>query len=191
MAVEFSPENPFKTELKNTETSMLSKQTKGLKVAQFFSTPGIHPFDELVWERRSAKISSDSGKAIFEQNDIEVPASWSQLATKVVASKYFYGDVETGERENSVKQLVHRVCRAIASRGKKDGYFASDEDAENFYNDLTWLCVNQYGSFNSPVWFNVGLYDVYGVAGSKHNYHRDAASQKAMPCNNSYEYPQA
>ncbi|MBN1796004.1 MAG: vitamin B12-dependent ribonucleotide reductase [Sedimentisphaerales bacterium] len=191
MAVEFSPENPFKTEVKSTEASMLTKQTKGLKVEQFFSAPGVHPFDELIWEKRSAKIAGESGKVIFEQNDIEVPASWSQLAVKVVASKYFYGDVETGERENSVKQLVHRVCRTIADRGKKDGYFASDEDTENFYNDLTWLCVNQYGAFNSPVWFNVGLYDVYGVAGSKHNYHWDPESKKPVPCNNSYEYPQA
>ena len=170
---------------------MFTRQLKGLKVEQFFSTAGIHPFDELIWERRSAKIAGEGGKVIFEQNNIEVSTSWSQLATKVVARKYFYGDVETGERENSVKQLVHRVCRTIANRGKKDGYFASDEDAENFYNDLTWLCVNQYGSFNSPVWFNVGLLDVYGVAGGKHNYHWDPEQQTAVPCENSYEYPQA
>jgi ribonucleoside-diphosphate reductase alpha chain len=108
-----------------------------------------------------------------------------------VASKYFYGDIETGQREHSVKQLVHRVCKAIADRGRKDDYFATDEDAEIFYNELTWLCVNQYGAFNSPVWFNVGLLDVYGVEGGKHNYHWDPQQQTAVPCENSYEYPQA
>jgi len=162
-----------------------------MKIDQSFSTPGVHPFDELPWEKRSAKITSDTGEAVFEQNDIEVPASWSQLATKVVSSKYFYGDIETGRRENSVKQLVHRVCRTIADRGLRDGYFATSADAENFYNELTWLCVNQFGAFNSPVWFNVGLYDVYGIEGSKHNFRWDPKHNEAVPCDNSYEYPQA
>ena len=112
-------------------------------------------------------------------------------ATKVVVSKYFYGDMDTGHRENSVKQLIHRVCRTIADRGHKDGYFATQTDTENFYNELVWLCVNQYGSFNSPVWFNVGLKDVYGIEGSEHNWHWDLKQNKAMPCKSSYEYPQA
>jgi ribonucleoside-diphosphate reductase alpha chain len=163
----------------------------GLKIEHFFSTPGVHPFEQLEWEMRSAKITGDNGQSIFEQDNIEVPADWSQLATKVVASKYFYGDVESGQRENSVKQLVHRVCRAIADRGRKDSYFATDEDAEVFYNELAWLCVNQCGAFNSPVWFNVGLLDVYGVAGGKHNFHWDSQRGEAVACENSYEYPQA
>jgi ribonucleoside-diphosphate reductase alpha chain len=140
---------------------------------------------------RSAKIAGDGGETVFQQDNIEVPAFWSQLATKVVSSKYFYGDVETGQREHSVKQLVHRVCKAISDRGRRDGYFATDQDADIFYNELTWLCVNQYGAFNSPVWFNVGLFDVYGIAGSRHNYHWDKGQQKAVLCENSYEYPQA
>ena len=140
---------------------------------------------------RSARIAGDNGQVVFEQDNIEVPTSWSQLATKVVASKYFYGDIDSGQREHSVKQLVHRVCKAIAERGKKDGYFATNEDAEVYYNELSWLCVNQHGSFNSPVWFNVGLFDTYGVAGSKHNYHWDPQSKDAAICENGYEYPQA
>ena len=190
MSQEFSPRNPF-TDSVEPKKAPAKSNRKGLKVNRFFSTAGTHPFDELEWEKRSAKIAGESGDAIFEQHDIEVPVSWSQLATKVVASKYFYGDVETGQRENSVKQLVHRVCRTIADRGRKDGYFATDEDAENFYNELSWLCVNQYGAFNSPVWFNVGLFDVYGIAGSKHNFHWDESEGKAVACENSYEYPQA
>ncbi len=191
MSQKFNPDNPFKNQQNQPQTITESIESKGLKVEHYFSTVGVHPFDELEWEKRSAKITSDSGEVIFEQDDIEVPTSWSQLATKVVSSKYFYGDIENGQRENSVKQLVHRVCRAIADRGRRDGYFTSDEDAEVFYNELTWLCVNQYGSFNSPVWFNVGLFDVYGVAGSKHNYHWDQQKHTAVACENSYEYPQA
>ena len=168
-----------------------SAKYMGLKVDRVFSTEGVHPFNEIEWEKRDAKISDDTGRAIFEQKDIEVPASWTPLATKVVVSKYFYGDADTGTREHSVKQLIHRVCRSIADRGQRDGYFATKQDAEIFYNELTFLCVNQYGSFNSPVWFNVGIHDVYGIPGSEHNFHWDEASQKAVPCKGSYEYPQA
>jgi len=191
MSYNFDPENPFKDQQPQPKTAVKARESNGLKIEQFFSTPGVHPFEQLEWEMRSAKITDDSGQAIFEQDNIQVPTSWSQLATKVVASKYFYGDVETGQRENSVKQLVHRVCKAIADRGGRDGYFATNEDAEVFYNELAWLCVNQYGAFNSPVWFNVGLLDVYGVAGSKHNYRWDPQSKKTVACENSYEYPQA
>ncbi|HSV27144.1 MAG TPA: vitamin B12-dependent ribonucleotide reductase [Sedimentisphaerales bacterium] len=168
-----------------------SCNVKGLKIVPHFSTPRVNPFDEVKWERRSAKILADNGDIIFEQKDVEVPASWSQLAANVVVSKYFYGDAEKGERESSVRTLIDRVCRTIANRGKKDGYFASAADAENFYSELAWLCVNQYGAFNSPVWFNVGLYDVYGIGGSEHNFHWDETRKKAVPCRNSYEYPQA
>ena len=191
MSHKFNPENPFKDRQAQSETVAETSGSAGLRMEHFFSTPGVHPFEQLEWETRSAKITGDNGQVVFEQDNIEVPVSWSQLATKVVASKYFYGDIETGQREHSVKQLVHRVCRTIADRGKKDGYFATDEDAEVFYNELTWLCVNQYGAFNSPVWFNVGLFDVYGIAGSKHNFHWDPQRKEAVACENSYEYPQA
>ena len=83
-----------------------------------------------------------------------MPKSWSLLATKVVVSKYFYGEQNTSERETSVRQLIHRICRTIADWGVADGYF-SKADGEVFYDELTWLCLNQYGAFNSPVWFNV------------------------------------
>jgi ribonucleoside-diphosphate reductase alpha chain len=182
--------NPINAGLQPWKTPPSAKQS-GLKIEPHFSTPDVHPFEQIEWETRQAKITDETGKVIFEQNDCEVPAFWSQLATKVVVSKYFYGDIHSNQRENSVKQLIHRVCRAIADRGRRDGYFASDSDAETFYNELTWLCVNQYGSFNSPVWFNVGLYDVYGIRGSEHNYHWDEKQQKAVPCTSSYEFPQA
>jgi len=130
MSYKFDPENPFRTKQQQKKTPVTSSDSKGLKIEHFFSTPGVHPFEQLEWEIRSAKIAGDNGQTIFEQENIEVPARWSQLATKVVASKYFYGDNDTGKRENSVKQLVHRVCKAIAERGRKDGYFSTEQDGD-------------------------------------------------------------
>jgi ribonucleoside-diphosphate reductase alpha chain len=164
----------------------------GLTMARVFSRTGVHPFDELEWERRTAEITDDAGKVIFRQENVEVPKSWSILATKVVVSKYFYGENGTSEREQSVRQLVHRVTRTIADWGKADGYFASDKDAETFYDELTWLCVNQYGSFNSPVWFNCGLHHLYGVGkgSGAGNLHWDPVSQSIQRAPTQYEYPQ-
>ncbi len=165
--------------------------SEGLKVEHVFSTPGVHPFDEIDWEKRSARISDDKGNTIFEQADVEVPAQWTQLATNVVVSKYFYGEQGTSERERSVRQLVHRVCRTIADWGAQDGIFASDADAERFYNELTYMCVNQYSAFNSPVWFNVGLFHQAGIEGSKGNYHWDPKAGRPVKTTRSYEFPQA
>ncbi|HEY2083786.1 MAG TPA: vitamin B12-dependent ribonucleotide reductase, partial [Verrucomicrobiae bacterium] len=138
---------------------------KSERIERIFSDAKVKPFDQIEWERRVAEITDDAGKVIFKQENVEVPKSWSLLATKVVVSKYFYGEQNTSERETSVRQLVHRICRTIADWGVKDGYF-SKVDGEIFYDELTWLCVNQYGAFNSPVWFNVGLYHEYGVGKS-------------------------
>ncbi|MGB3542595.1 vitamin B12-dependent ribonucleotide reductase [Rubrivirga sp.] len=145
----------------------------GLTIDRVFSAEGQHPFDSVSWTSRDAAIKSFSGEAIFEQNDVEFPEAFSPLAVNVVASKYFYGDIETGngspaegKREHSLKQLVHRVTRTITDWGKEQGYFASEADAETYYDELTWLCTNQYGAFNSPVWFNVGLGAQYGVRDS-------------------------
>ena len=149
------------------------------------------PFDTVKWELRSASIKDEDGEVLFEQSDCEIPASWSDLATKVVVSKYFYGELGTEERESSVRQLIHRVCRTIADWGIQDGYFASREDGRRFYRDLTWLCLHQAGAFNSPVWFNVGLYHQYGVKGSQCNWNWNPDSQAAVRPENPYEFPQA
>ena len=145
----------------------------GLTIDRVFSSEGQHPFDSVSWETREAAIRNHTGETIFEQKDVEFPASWSPLAVNVVASKYFYGDTESGngspadgKREHSLRQLVHRVTRTISDWGRDQHYFASDADAETFYDELTWLCTNQYGAFNSPVWFNVGLGAQYGVRDS-------------------------
>ena len=156
-----------------------------------FSDPKVKPFDQVEWDRRTAEITDDSGRVIFKQEDVEVPKSWSQLATKVVVSKYFYGEMGTPERETSVRQLIHRVCRTIADWGVKDGYF-TPEGGEVFYDELVWLCLNQYGAFNSPVWFNVGLYHQYGI-GTKSapgNWFYNPRTGQAERARTQYEYPQ-
>ena len=146
----------IETKEANTETGIAEGEKK-MHFQHHFSRSGVHPFDEIEWERREALISNEKGETIFRQEDVEVPAFWSQLATNVVVSKYFHGRPDSEERESSVKQLIHRVSRTITDWGKKDRYFASDEDAEIYYNELTALLVGQYAAFNSPVWFNVGV----------------------------------
>jgi ribonucleoside-diphosphate reductase alpha chain len=164
---------------------------RGMRVARFFSSDGKSPFDEVEWDRRVAVIKDEKGKTIFEQNNCEVPKFWSQLATNVVASKYFYGENGTAEREYSARQLIHRVTRTIADWGIRDGYFATRADGERFYDELTWLCLFQYGAFNSPVWFNVGLYHQYGVVGQGTNFRWDPKTRTAVKTTVSYEFPQA
>ncbi|MHC4178198.1 MAG: vitamin B12-dependent ribonucleotide reductase [Planctomycetota bacterium] len=149
------------------------------------------PFDSVEWDLRTAAIKGEGGEVLFEQSDCEVPASWSQLATNVVANKYFYGEVGTPEREPGVRQLIHRVCRTIADWGIDDGYFATAEDGQRFYRDLSWLCLHQHASFNSPVWFNVGLYHQYGIKGAMCNWHWDPEAERAVQPENPYEHPQA
>jgi len=156
----------------------------------FCPTEVDSPFDTTEWELRTAAIKGEDGKVLFEQPACEIPAAWSQLATNVVVSKYFYGEIHTPEREHSVKQLVHRVARTIADWGIKDGYFKTEQDGENFYRDLAWLCVHQHGAFNSPVWFNVGLYHEYGVKGTPCNWRWDEAKRDVVMPDNPYEYPQ-
>ena len=156
----------------------------------FCPTEVESPFDTTEWELRTAAIKGENGQLLFEQSACEIPAAWSQLATNVVVSKYFYGEIHTPEREHSVKQLIHRVARTISDWGIADGYFKTAEDGENFYRDLAWLCVHQHGAFNSPVWFNVGLYHQYGVQGSKCNWCWDEASRDVTQPDNPYEYPQ-
>ncbi|RJS20786.1 vitamin B12-dependent ribonucleotide reductase [Corallococcus sp. H22C18031201] len=129
----------------------------GLTVERFFTTPGVDPADELAWEYRSASITGEDGKVVFEQRDLEVPRPWSMLATNVVASKYFRGTPGTPERESSVRKLVARVVDTLTRWGVDGGYFASDADRDAFHAELTHLLLRQKAAFNSPVWFNVGV----------------------------------
>ena len=181
-------------------TSRKSKPShQGLDFEPRFATPGACPFDEVEWDCRTAEITGDDGKPLFRQENVEVPKSWSELATKIAVSKYFYGDASigtdpaTGGREQSVRQLIHRVTHTITEWGLEDGYFADRTAADTFYNDLTWLCLHQYGAFNSPVWFNVGLYHEYGVGknGGEGNWYWDETLGEAKRAPGQYHYPQA
>src|SRR2546421_744974 len=132
-------------------------KAKGLRFGRFFTPPGSHAYDLVEWERRTAAITGEKGQVIFEQKDVEVPRSWSQLAINVVAQKYFRGSPGTPERETSVRQIIDRVVETLARWGREGGYFASEEDAQNWSEELRFLLVTQQASFNSPVWFNIGV----------------------------------
>ncbi len=138
-----------------TEGSVKTKS--GLKFERYFTPPGGHAYDMIEWERRTAAITSEKGQVIFEQKDVEVPRSWSQLAINVVAQKYFRGAPGSPERETSVRQIVDRVVDTLKRWGVEGGYFATDEDADNWAEELRYLLVTQHASFNSPVWFNIGV----------------------------------
>src|SRR5262249_9507170 len=140
-------------------TSSAARTTeKGLVIERRFTSPGTDPFDELEWEKRDAIIGDPQaeGGPAFEQKDVEFPNAWSQNATNIVAQKYFRGQLDTPERETSVKQMVSRVAGRIAEAGREAGYFATEEDGNAFEAELTSILVNQKAAFNSPVWFNVG-----------------------------------
>jgi ribonucleoside-diphosphate reductase alpha chain len=171
--------------------SLAAAPAKSLAIERVFSDAKVKPFDQIEWEKRTAEITDDGGKVIFKQENVEVPKSWSLLATKVVVSKYFYGEQNTSERETSVRQLIHRVCRTIADWGVRDGYF-DKANGEVFYDELTWLCVNQHGAFNSPVWFNVGLYHEYSVGkqSSRGNWFYNRKTGQGERARTQYEYPQ-
>src|SRR5712691_10866290 len=143
--------------LKNGNGNGHGSRTKGLRFGRLFTPPGSHAYDLVEWERRTAAITGEKGQVIFEQKDVEVPRSWSQLAINVVAQKYFRGNPGSPERETSVRQIIDRVVDTLARWGVEGDYFASDEDAENWAEELRFLLVTQQASFNSPVWFNIGV----------------------------------
>ncbi len=180
-----------KSSVRDSQVTRPHQDSTGLLVDPIFCPTNVaDPFETVEWTLRSAAIKDENGEVMFEQKDCEIPASWSQLATNVVVSKYFYGENGTPERERSVRQLIHRVTRTIADWGIADGYFATPEDGERFYRELTWLCLHQHGAFNSPVWFNVGLHHVYGVKGTKCNWYWDRETCTVKMPDNPYEYPQ-
>src|SRR5438067_918873 len=133
------------------------KAQTGLKVARYFTREGVNPYDEIEWELRAASIINERGKIVFEQSNVEIPKAWSQMATNVVVSKYFRGPLGSPQREHSVRQMIGRVVDTITGWGLKDGYFAAEEDARAFADELTHILVHQKACFNSPVWFNCGI----------------------------------
>jgi ribonucleoside-diphosphate reductase alpha chain len=133
-----------------------TRKAPGLAFRRFFTKPGVSPYDEVEWERRTAQITDAQGNTIFEQKDVEVPKDWSMTATNIVASKYLHGTVGTPERESGVRALVTRVAETIRDWGLAQGYFKTPEDGATFHDELAHILIRQYAAFNSPVWFNVG-----------------------------------
>lgn len=138
-------------------TPEISVERSGLTIQRLFTTPGVHPYDDVEWERRDVvQTNWKTGESVFEQREVEFPSSWSVNASTIVTTKYFRGAVGTDSREWSLKQLIDRVVLTYVAAGKEHGYFSTEQDAEIFEHELTWMLLHQIFSFNSPVWFNVG-----------------------------------
>jgi len=185
----------------NTEKSngkgaraVLRDAEQGLKLGRFFTRPTIDPLDEVRYESRDSVISDPDGTVVFQLRNAEMPAEWSQLATDIAVSKYFrkagiHGDAKRGE--TSARDLVYRVARTIREAGEKaQGYFATKEDADTFEAELSYLLIHQRGAFNSPVWFNCGLFQRYGIEGSGGNYAFDPVVGTVVETKTAYEQPQ-
>jgi len=139
------------------QTTTVSEKTRGLRFRRYYTKTGEDPFSKVEWEKRNATITGEKGEIIFEQKEVEFPRSWSQMATNVVVSKYFRGPLGTPQRETSVRQLISRVVTTMVTWGERQFYFAAPEDRDAFRDELTYLLLHQYASFNSPVWFNCGV----------------------------------
>ncbi len=157
VAVEPTTVAPRSRKDQETRQERKTRRAGGLEFRRRHTEPGVSPYDQVEWENRDAIITDEHGETIFAQHGVEFPKSWSMMATTIVASKYFHGSQEKGERESSVRQLVGRVVDQIAAWGVKDRYFADQEAADTFREELTFLLLNQYAAFNSPVWFNCGV----------------------------------
>ncbi len=129
----------------------------GIEFPRHFTIKGVSPYDQVEWETRTASIANEKGEILFQQEGVEVPKAWSQSATNIVVSKYFHGQVGTPDRERSIRQLIERVARTMTEWGVQGRYFASDAVAQTFHDELVYLLLHQYVSFNSPVWFNCGI----------------------------------
>ncbi len=166
-----------------------SRKAPGLQFRRFFSRAVMSPYDQFQWELRTASITDVQGRIIFEQKDVEVPKDWSMTATNIVASKYLHGQIGTPERETGVRALVNRVAESIRDWGIKGGYFATKNDAENFYDELVYILLDQRAAFNSPVWFNVGC-DRLEPNSDAQNWHWDTESANVRFGVTGYRNPQ-
>ncbi len=161
-------------------------------IRRHFTQPGQDPYDGIEWTKRSSRIANPDGSVVFEMNDVEVPEGWSQLATDIAASKYFRkASVPGTGHEVSVRQLIFRVAHTIRDSGVSMGYFQSPEEAETFESELTYMLVRQMGAFNSPVWFNCGLKQAYGIAGRPvGNWHFVHETGEVVEAKDAYSHPQ-
>src|SRR5713226_3088476 len=178
------------TTAKRSTPSAEQTANHGLTIRRFFTKPGIHPSNEIEWESRTASIQNEKGQNVFEQRNVEVPKDWSQTATNIVASKYFHGKLGTSERETSVRRLISRVADTIAQWGVEGGYFRTEEDAQAFHDELVHILVRQKASFNSPVWFNCGLWHKYRRSSEGGGWYWDPATGSVKKETEAYRHPQ-
>ncbi len=177
-----------------SEERSLGADERGLRLSRTWTRAGVDPLDEVVYEHRDSVITNPDGSIVFETRGAEIPESWSQLATDIAVSKYFRkaglkGDPKTSE--TSVRQLVTRVAKTLREAGEAQGqYFATKDDADAFEAELTYLLVTQRAAFNSPVWFNLGLYQRYGIEGQGGNWAYDTRREDVFETTNAYERPQ-
>ncbi len=181
-----------KNSIEKHSTLNRERKSTALQLKRRHTKKGVSPLDEIEYETRSAQISNPDGSIVFEMKDVEVPKDWSQLATDILISRYFRraGVPDTG-REVSVKQVIFRVAHTIREFGESSGYFTSPDQAEIFEAELTYLLITQRGAFNSPVWFNVGLFQRYGIGGSGGNYFFNENTNSIEQTKSSYQYPQS
>jgi ribonucleoside-diphosphate reductase alpha chain len=176
--------------LQTTDAALQAPYNQGgLTFSRRFSTEGVSPYDEVKWERRTALITDSKGNKIFEQKDVEIPVDWSMTATNIVASKYLHGPVGSPDRETGVRQLVSRVAETVRDWGIAGGYFASDDDAKIFHDELAHMLLTQKVAFNSPVWFNVGC-DRLEPDAAGANWHWDPATGGVVHAATGYKNPQ-
>lgn len=174
------------------KTERLAGKTMGQRVRmdRYFTKAGSSPLDAVEYVRSTSKIKDTDGRTVFQMKDVEVPAAWSQLAVDILVSKYFRkAGVPGTEHETSVRQVVKRVAHTIAREGERMGYFDA-ESAQTFDDELSYLLITQRGAFNSPVWFNLGLYHEYGIEGSGGNFAWDAQAMRVTETANAYARPQ-
>ena len=180
--------------IKDSKKINFQQKEDGLRrinIKKFYTKLGVNPLEEIEYEKRSAQITEPTGEIIFELKDLEIPKSWSQLATDIIASKYCRrSGVPKTEYEKSAKQIVYRIVHTIREYGEKNNYFASGEDADTFESELSYLMINQHGAFNSPVWFNVGLFHQYGIKGNGGCYYWDAEKNAIKKTEDSFSHPQ-
>src|SRR5881409_47879 len=182
-------EKPAASAIPASTTASATRTAPGLTFRRLFTKPGVSPYDEIEWEKRTAQITDSKGGVIFEQKDVEVPKDWSMTATTIVASKYLHGTLGTPERESGVRALVTRVAETIRDWGLAQGYFRTPEDGATFHDELAHILLRQYAAFNSPVWFNVGC-DRIEPNSDAQNWHWNPANARVEFGVTGYSTPQ-
>src|SRR5436309_12204675 len=182
-------EMPAASAIPASTTASATRTAPGLIFRRLFTKPGVSPYDEIEWEKRTAQITDSKGGVILEQKDVEVPKDWSMTATNIVASKYLHGTLGTPERESGVRALISRVAETIRDWGLDQGYFRTPEDGATFHDELVHILVQQKAAFNSPVWFNVGC-DRLEPNSDAQNWHWNPQLGRVEFGRTGYSYPQ-